>query len=360
MWEYEPILARWDLTGACTWSCMYCSASGLRSLGHSSAIIAKRIVESGVLRVGLLGGEPLLHPELTSVLKTFARAGVHVTVNTSGYGLTREFLNSIEGYGVSFVVSIDSMDPRENDLLRGYGSLQTALKAFDLLLTEKASTTVPFSVSSATTITKVNAAGVPALIGRLLADNTDTIHLSRVHRMGRAIDFWPRVSLSHEEYLETVRACMDVSTKVRANPRTPLIGRYLNAVETDDWRYRCRDALDSYHVMPSGDAYPSEAVTPLRMGPLPPSVVQTGNSLVTSDFYTVWNGGLFESFRKEVLEGSAWRSYYSCVRCPFAGKDCSPSPAGFLWSDPDPYELCSYILGGVNQEQLISWFSGRR
>ncbi len=75
---------------------------------------------SGIKRVFLAGGEPLIWPPMQQVIRTLTGAGVEVTVCTNGIPLNRpEIRHMLLDAGVSGVsVSLDSSDAALNDLHR--------------------------------------------------------------------------------------------------------------------------------------------------------------------------------------------------------------------------------------------------
>ena len=92
--------------------------------------------EHGVAEITLLGGEPSLHPEFTKMV-TMARDGdMDVRVVTNGTNRFRRLLEGLEigpGKLSRVAVSLDSMDEKTQDSLRGPRAWRDARATIDLL-----------------------------------------------------------------------------------------------------------------------------------------------------------------------------------------------------------------------------------
>lgn len=87
----------------------------------------------------LTGGEPLLHPDFNTILRTCLKCKP-VTIFTNGMSINDKkarFLKKVEDEGENelfFYISIDSYDERKNDDLRGRGSFRKAIGAIQSLI----------------------------------------------------------------------------------------------------------------------------------------------------------------------------------------------------------------------------------
>jgi len=89
--------------------------------------VADELVQAGVVRVALTGGEPLLHPACTEISRKLARAGVGIELNTNG-ALLPDRLDDLGGALSSVLISLDG-SPAVHDELRGEGSWEQASDA---------------------------------------------------------------------------------------------------------------------------------------------------------------------------------------------------------------------------------------
>ena len=127
----------WALRSPCNLSCDYCyfgtleehrdappiQPGQLSHLPHGDLHLAdiihflSTVDTSGIKRVFLAGGEPLIWPSIGQVIQTLTAAGVQVVVCTNGVPLNRpgirRMLLDAGVHGVS--VSLDSADPDTND-----------------------------------------------------------------------------------------------------------------------------------------------------------------------------------------------------------------------------------------------------
>jgi radical SAM protein with 4Fe4S-binding SPASM domain len=126
-----------ELTRACNLVCKYCYASSGRPLkgelsyseltqavSQAAALGARRIVILG-------GGEPLLYPQLRSLIAHIRNLGLGVDVFTNGTLLTRDWADFFYVHQVSVNVKYNSNDAEVQDFLAGrpgtFGAIQEAL-----------------------------------------------------------------------------------------------------------------------------------------------------------------------------------------------------------------------------------------
>lgn len=92
-----------------------------------------------VKMICLTGGEPLLHPDFNTILRTCLKFKP-VTIFTNGMSINDKkarFLKKVEDEGENelfFNISIDCYDERRNDDLRGRGSFRKAIGAIQSLI----------------------------------------------------------------------------------------------------------------------------------------------------------------------------------------------------------------------------------
>ena len=132
--------AHWSITGRCNYRCRHCfmDAPGakLGELDHDTVMdIARQIVEAGILRVSLTGGEPLVRGDFLEIVGFLAEHHVLVSqIYSNGRLVTRELLETLADLGVHPEINM-SFDGTEgwHDWLRGVdGATDDVLRAFDL------------------------------------------------------------------------------------------------------------------------------------------------------------------------------------------------------------------------------------
>jgi MoaA/NifB/PqqE/SkfB family radical SAM enzyme len=110
-----PLWAQINVTWKCNLSCSYCTEYD-NSKGHVPfADVALRIdkcKELGVVHTDLIGGEPLLHPDILPLLRHVRKRGMTTGMTTNGFLLTQEKLEALLDAGMGRIqISVDSLHP---------------------------------------------------------------------------------------------------------------------------------------------------------------------------------------------------------------------------------------------------------
>ena len=132
LFDRKPWAAHLYVTDQCNLDCHYCNEYD-NSVPHPSLPDLTRwmdkIRELGVLRIGLQGGEPLLHPDIVEVVRHARRLGfAPISMATNGFLLTERLLRQLEESGLDAMsISVDRMTP----IASTRKSLKTVLGKFD-------------------------------------------------------------------------------------------------------------------------------------------------------------------------------------------------------------------------------------
>ncbi len=144
---FEGLDALWiQVMGTwCNLTCTHCiNASGprepwLRPLDSGTVFQAIDEGETlGVSEIYFTGGEPFLHREIVPILE-YALVVAPTTVLTNGTMITPAIADALAAlaaeslYSLEIRVSVDNVDARVNDRIRGAGSLDRAARALTLL-----------------------------------------------------------------------------------------------------------------------------------------------------------------------------------------------------------------------------------
>jgi MoaA/NifB/PqqE/SkfB family radical SAM enzyme len=112
---HRPILAQIIPVRRCNLSCAYCNEYDKTSEPTPVEEMARRIdrlAALGTLAITFSGGEPLLHPELETLVERIRGAGVIATLITNGYLLTAERVKRLNRAGLDYLqISIDNVEP---------------------------------------------------------------------------------------------------------------------------------------------------------------------------------------------------------------------------------------------------------
>jgi radical SAM protein with 4Fe4S-binding SPASM domain len=90
--------------------------------------IVEELYEMGAKWFGLSGGEPLVRKDIFEIIAHAKSLGMNVSLITNGYYVKGDILDKLARYEVMTAVSLDGVE-ETNDLTRGKGSYQTALRA---------------------------------------------------------------------------------------------------------------------------------------------------------------------------------------------------------------------------------------
>ncbi len=106
-----------EVTDACDMSCAACyrhRLEGHRPLAEIQEEILLHRQERNCDRIAIAGGEPLLYPDIVSVVEFIARQGMKPMILTNGVRLTRDLAETLRKAGlVQFYFHIDSGQRRE-------------------------------------------------------------------------------------------------------------------------------------------------------------------------------------------------------------------------------------------------------
>jgi MoaA/NifB/PqqE/SkfB family radical SAM enzyme len=110
-----PLWAQINVTWKCNLSCGYCTEYD-NSKGHVpyDEVVARidKCKELGVQHTDLIGGEPLLHPEILPLMSHVRRLGMTTGMTTNGFLLTKDKLDQLIDTGMGRIqISVDGMNP---------------------------------------------------------------------------------------------------------------------------------------------------------------------------------------------------------------------------------------------------------
>src|SRR5580704_12370126 len=136
-----PTSARISLTDRCDLACVYCRPS--RSDGYLERrldeeawrTMVRALVQSGVRRVRITGGEPLLHPNVVGRVAFASSLGVEDLALTTNATRLEALAGSLRAAGLRrLTVSIDSLVPERFWSITRGGRLDHVLAGIDAAL----------------------------------------------------------------------------------------------------------------------------------------------------------------------------------------------------------------------------------
>ncbi len=138
-----PRVVEFEITLACNLRCIHCYCeAGQKAPFELSTGEIKDLMDDlknlGIWALDIVGGEPLLRPDLYDLLKYARSIGLRVMVNTNGTLLEEDTVKKLKESNpeVMIGVSLDGPDPETNDFVRGKGSFEKAINGIKLLIDE--------------------------------------------------------------------------------------------------------------------------------------------------------------------------------------------------------------------------------
>lgn len=176
------------VTKACNLQCIYCYFSAGKPMGKELATEEMVLVLQDIRllrpkRVVFTGGEPLLRRDIIELVELCKSIGFkgHLCITTNG-----TLINDINVQGLvhnfhEIRISIDG--PEEiNDAMRGKGSFQKVMRAFEYVL-KAGGDPIAFIA-----VTSLNLPHLKRFMGYLLSNGVSNIHISPLKLAGRADD----------------------------------------------------------------------------------------------------------------------------------------------------------------------------
>jgi len=207
------------LTDECNENCSHCWQSApLAGKGvHSSLQFNKcekflnDLVEMGLKKTTISGGEPTINPELKKFAEYFYKKSIHVSMETNGILISDiEILNTIKNYNIYCAISLDGVNPETHNKHRGrIDAYQCTIRSIEKLEQEKIKYQLIMSIS------KFNYHELIPLL-KLIKESfkyCDTFKINIVTGLGRAIQMKRKDLLFKAEELpgitEDVAALID-------------------------------------------------------------------------------------------------------------------------------------------------------
>ena len=113
--DRRPLQCSLYVTDQCNLDCAYCTEYD-NSRPHPSIDDLKKwmrkIRELGTMRIALVGGEPLAHPDIVELVRYCRELGFATSLTTNGFLLTRKLVAQLEDAGLQVMqISVDRMTP---------------------------------------------------------------------------------------------------------------------------------------------------------------------------------------------------------------------------------------------------------
>ena len=200
-----PICLTWELTYACNLSCVHClSSSGRRDPRELTTDECKAVIDElermQVFYVNIGGGEPTVRPDFWELVDYATAHHVGVKFSTNGVKITPEVARRLAASDyVDVQISLDGATAEVNDVVRGPGSYDTALRAMRNLH-EAGFRGFKISV----VMTRENVGQLDDF--KAIADRYDAqLRITRLRPSGRGADVWDELHVTADAAARAVR-----------------------------------------------------------------------------------------------------------------------------------------------------------
>ncbi len=194
-----PVNVTWELTYACNLSCIHClSDSGKRRDRELTTEECRSVIDqmsrNRVFQFNIGGGEPFLRNDFLDLMDYAHAKGIVTCISTNGTLIDHEAVDRLDRNLVYVQVSVDGASETSNDMIRGGGSFERAMKAIDLL------TGRGIEVSISTVLTKFS---FPELddLSHLAASVGAKLRVSRFRPSGRGKETWNDLNVTSEQMI---------------------------------------------------------------------------------------------------------------------------------------------------------------
>src|SRR6267143_4433436 len=115
LFDRKPLQCSLYVTDRCNLDCAYCTEYD-NSKPHPKLedlkLWIRKIRDLGTMRIALVGGEPLLHPNVVEIVRYCRELGFATSLTTNGFRLTRQLVKELEEAGLQVMqISVDRMTP---------------------------------------------------------------------------------------------------------------------------------------------------------------------------------------------------------------------------------------------------------
>jgi radical SAM protein with 4Fe4S-binding SPASM domain len=309
----DPFYIQWHITNLCNLRCQHCYQddfskksdldwAALKKVSHN--LLATISEWNKTASIHLTGGEPLLKPELFSLLNDLDQQSVvkELGVITNGLLVDREMTRRLSDFSKlkKIKISLDGGDAEINDSIRSKGTFEKVMRNLSLIKKER-----KFEILFMFTVMKRNIRSLPSLFKLCQNLGIDGLIIERFIPLGKGKESLDEV-LSKEEWKEMIEMLLDFfPTEGEEHSLLPYQAFQIrfNEEEPELLGAPCVIGVDGLCIMPDGSVFPCRRF-PISIG-----------NLLETPLKQIWEESevLEKVKKKENLKGK-------CGRCKM--KDC--------------------------------------
>ncbi|MDR1920595.1 MAG: radical SAM protein [Candidatus Adiutrix sp.] len=196
--DKKPVVV-WNMTKACNLTCAHCYASAAGGPAQDELNLAEaeklvdHLAEYGAPVILFSGGEPLLHPHLTHLVRRAVSRGCRAVVSTNGMLLSEERSKRLFDAGAAYIgISLDGLSGTHDRFRRCEGAFVTVMNSIET------ARKTGLKVGLRLTMTRANLAELPDIFCLLEKENLPRICFYHLVNAGRGQDLEAMVP-DHDE-----------------------------------------------------------------------------------------------------------------------------------------------------------------
>jgi len=252
-----PLRVHFSCTKLCNFRCKHCfSSSGEAYSDELTTQEVKKLIDElanlGCFELSFGGGEPLLRPDLPSLITHANLRGVSIRISTNAAAATKEIVKSLKGLKIrSFKISMEGASEKVYDYVRGKsGSFRKTLRGIKNIK----ELGVPIYLQMV--FMKPNASELPALIRLAEKIKAEKILLESVMPSGRAAQN-PQLLLDVEEINRLWDAALKIQKNTHIRIEIPLYVPFRSGNNLLFEGFGCKCGTLVCHVDPRGTVAPT-------------------------------------------------------------------------------------------------------
>lgn len=303
-----PVRAIWHLTSQCNLRCEYClNDSGPEMLTGLDMPEARRLISKlkhgGVVRVALLGGEPLCHPGFADICTLLAKVGMFIELVTNGLLIDSAVIHHL--LRLEHHLSGVQLSLHCHDRIPFYAKLVSDLVRRGI------------AVHALLVITADEFGMVPDTYCEIAGAGATTFNLARIAEAGRAaggqfshrlVSVGPLAELIIQ--LESIRRAKGYETVPRFKHRGMVSHFFSTTFGLSVMSHVCKAGLSEFAIWADG------ACSPCPFLSTDDKPLYTTSSLASlGSLDQVWQGPEFLKFREDKVWGPNRSVLATCLKC---------------------------------------------
>lgn len=335
--------ATWDITSRCNLKCKHCYNGEEYFNSRISELpldkcykIIDFLKNNNYKNIYFLGGEPLLHKDISKIIRYANDSGISTMITTNGLNIDENILEELTCSGLKqLYISIEGYNKSLNDAIRGTGTYDAVIEKLKIIQDfRKRNNKINIGISH--TLTKYNINYLPQMVGFCKEFCIQNINVFPIMKSGEAKNNWNETSLNIELFinnLEKMAECICVNYPILSViiEARPIVATYLALKYPGNFNYslgytKCMVDYKYLYIQPNGEVHPC-GLYKMECGK---ELTQNGalifnhkNILTYINAEEIYADDEFQSFLK-LKEKLRKKEYTNCCKNCYVKDDCTP------------------------------------